>query len=84
MDQLLATAGPPMAIEPWEGEVYSLKELQGFVGGLIELVRLGGGRLMVVNEEGRLKGLPFNLVASLIAKRDIFGDVAIIDDGRLE
>jgi hypothetical protein len=38
----------------------TLKELQGFVGGYIELVRLDDRRLMVVNEDGRSRGLPAN------------------------
>ena len=54
-------------VTPQNGKSFSLQELQGFVGGYIELVRLPGKQFMVVNEEGLLKDLPSNFGASLIA-----------------
>ena len=44
----------------------SLKELQGAVGGWIELIRCGSLGSGFINEEGKLKGLPINLLATLI------------------
>ena len=41
---------------------YTLGDLQFLVGGNIELVHYEGKHL-IVNEEGRLKGLPLNLWA---------------------
>jgi hypothetical protein len=38
-----------------------LRSLQQLVGGLIEVVEVGGGVVLVVNEEGKLEGLPPNL-----------------------
>ena len=37
-----------------------LSALQKLVGGYIELHSLGGGLMLVCNEVGQLKGLPFN------------------------
>ena len=37
-----------------------LETLQNLVGGYIELVRMGGGVGLIVNEEGKLNGLPVN------------------------
>lgn len=37
-----------------------LEFMQRAVGGYIEAIRLRGGRVMWVNEEGMLKGLPTN------------------------
>ena len=37
-----------------------LKELQEIVGGYIETVRIDPDTVMIVNEEGKLLGLPFN------------------------
>lgn len=59
-------------VEPENGKDFSLKELQGFVGGHIEIVPLTKDRLMVVNEEGKLKGLPLNLVATEIYNNESF------------
>lgn len=44
-----------------------LESLQAVVGGYIEFLRFQDGSMMVVNEEGRLHGLPLNAVASFIA-----------------
>jgi hypothetical protein len=39
----------------------SLEGLQAFVGGWIEIVHLGGRTVAVINEEGLLDGLPWNV-----------------------
>ena len=51
----------------------SLSEMQGKVGGLIEMVHLPDGQYLVVNEEGLIDGLPINETASMLAKRTIVG-----------
>jgi hypothetical protein len=59
----------------------SLPIMQLAVGGLIEYVRCrynGKKADMVVNEEGRLIGLPINPIASLIAGQTIVGDVLLL------
>lgn len=37
-----------------------MEELQAIVGGLIELIYLPNNELMVINEEGKIDGLPYN------------------------
>lgn len=37
-----------------------LKRMQDHVGGNIEAVRLGENLIVICNEEGRIKGLPYN------------------------
>lgn len=49
---------------------FELEEMQGIVEGLIEIVHLNDGRLMIVNGEGLLKGLPVNIEATNILRRD--------------
>ena len=39
----------------------SLESFQGAVGGYIETVTYSKGFVIICNEEGRLKGLPFNV-----------------------
>ena len=38
----------------------SLKEAQDFVGGMVECITWPNGDLLIVNEEGKLMGLPLN------------------------
>lgn len=52
-------------VQPKNGTDFQLDELQGFVEGNIEIVYLGGDEIMVVNEEGKLLGLPVNLLATI-------------------
>ena len=52
-------------VSPKNGTDFSLEELKSFVDGWIEIVDLRDGRLMVVNEEGKLLGLPLNLLATV-------------------
>ena len=56
---------------------FKLKEMQEIVGGYIEIVSLDGGMIMVVNEEGLLKRLPPNVIASELAGRVIVGSVLV-------
>lgn len=51
-------------IRPNDGKAFTLKELQGIVGGLIQLVYTHDGKRMYVNEEGKLMNLPYNQLAT--------------------
>ena len=52
-----------------------LSALQKLVGGYIEFHSLGGGLVLVCNEEGQLKGKPFNQTVRLsYYSVNIFGD----------
>lgn len=58
---------------PKNGEVFELDELQRIVGGYIEVVQVGvyaDGCItaleMYVNEEGKLKNLPVNNLATML------------------
>ena len=74
--QLLKTDGTVTDVEPKNGKKFSLEELQAFVGGYIEIAYPPHkSKVLVVNEEGRLIGLPVNEAASAIYKREpIVGD----------
>ena len=56
-------------IKPAKGRYFKLEEMQKYVGGLIEIIPLDGagleGKLLVVNEEGKLINLPFNFLATV-------------------
>lgn len=56
----------------------TLKEMQEFVGGYIELVHLRDGRQMIVNEEGRIHNLPLNPEASALYGGHIAGPAWVL------
>ena len=70
MAQIIKANGEIKETQPSNGTDFSLTELQAVVGGFIEVVHLSDGRLMVVNEEGKLNGLPFNKKASELTDED--------------
>ena len=46
----------------------TLKEAQAFVGGYVEGISMPNGDYLIVNEEGKLRNLPFNEEASKLWK----------------
>jgi hypothetical protein len=88
MAYLLKTDGTIHEVKPATGRVFTIGELQGMVGGYIEVVRTHTGDFMVVNEDGKLRGLPPNDVATERyphGRRDpIVGDVLIATWEELE
>ena len=59
-------------VEPKNGTDFSLEELRGYIGGHIEIVPLKNNRLMIVDEEGKLKNLPYNKPATEIYDKESF------------
>jgi len=60
----------------------TLEEWQAAIGGgYLEAVYLGDN-VMFVDEDGLMKQLPFNSQASVLAQRDIVGDVLVMDRDR--
>lgn len=58
---LVGIRGDGAWVAPGNGKKFSLKELQGFVGGNIEIVRAKEeGMILVINEEGKINNLPVN------------------------
>ncbi len=81
---VLKANGECLHVKPKNGNDFSLEEAQKVVGGYVEVIHLSSTQLMIVNEEGKLRKLPFNRQASLIAymarKADaIVGDVLVCD-----
>ena len=56
-------------VQPKNGKKFTLKELQEYVGGYIELITLPKTKeYMVINEEGKIHELPENGFATAIAQ----------------
>jgi hypothetical protein len=93
---LLRADGTEETVTPKNGTDFKLEELQGFVGGYIEIVsyfwtpqsrRRHRGKILVINEEGKLNGLPHNLRASEIydAPFDVIvGDALLCEEGEVQ
>lgn len=75
---------------PKNGKTFALTEMQEIVGGYIEPIRLNDGRIIIVNEEGLLRGLPVNIEATNILRRDhattqyIVGNAIVCDSDVFE
>lgn len=66
----LKTDGTQEWVKPTDGKKFTLKELQNFVGGLIQFVPLPSGATLVCNDEGKLEGLEPNKLATEMWKRE--------------
>ena len=52
-------------------QISDLEEMQALVGGYIEMLRAASADYcMVINEEGKLKNLPINEIATAMARED--------------
>lgn len=77
--------GSETCVAPDNGTDFSIYEMQSIVGGYIELVKLGSGKIMIVNEEGKINQLPMNTKATQICQLHginevIVGDVLVCDE----
>ena len=84
--EIIKVDGSVEVVDPENGNDFSLEELKSYVGGYIEaLYGAGHDVYMILNEEGKLKDLPVNPLATEIFRTDfgggqdyIVGDVIII------
>lgn len=65
-------------------KMVTLKEMQDCVGGYIEFVWLKDNKILVVNEDGKIAGLPDNLTATKLIREQgisdhIVGNALLID-----
>jgi hypothetical protein len=61
-----------------------LKTLQEAVGGYIEIIDIGNGEVLIVNEEGNMLGLPPNHVATKMLGKSIVGNVVLTNRSNLD
>jgi hypothetical protein len=81
MATLIRANGNVEPILPANGTHFNLTELQTLVGGYIEIAECNDGKLIVLDEEGKLKRKPFNLVGTALYKYGghdpIVGDIVV-------
>ena len=70
--KLIKTYGSIVSVKPANGTDFQLEELSRFVQGYIEVIHPPEmpGYIMVINEEGKLKCLPWNPFATRIWRHD--------------
>ena len=80
MAQIIRTDGTVTNIEPKNGTDFSSEEIHQVINGYIELYYLSDGkRMIILDEEGKLKDLPYNEKATEIADIIRYGDVIVGD-----
>ena len=87
MDRIIKADGTIIATAPQNGTDYQLGELKDIVQGYIEIISDRNGKeIMVLNEEGKLMGLPINATATQWLKERtnivddyVVGDVLVCD-----
>jgi hypothetical protein len=77
---LYKSDGEIVPVLPKNGISFTLKELSGFVNGFIQVISLKDGRLMILNEEGKLDSLAVNNTATNLAKDILFNGDYIVGD----
>jgi hypothetical protein len=87
MATLLRVNGDVIVVEPANGKVFTTSELQRLVGGFIEVVpqprwahhkARWKREVMLVDEDGWAKGLPYNPAACELAEQVLRGDALIL------
>jgi hypothetical protein len=85
--EIIRVNGDRMFVDPENKKDFKLRELQDIVSGYIQIVETTDGRLIVTNEEGKLKKLPTNGIATAYykyGKKDVIvGDVIIINKDQI-
>jgi len=66
MALLIEANGKRCTVSPGNGKYFSLEELQKYIGGYVERINMFNGSAMYVDEEGRLKKLPYNSFATKV------------------
>ena len=81
--QLVSTNGDVKSVKPKNNKTFSLKELQSYVDGYIQILKTRDERIMIINEEGKLNNLPYNEIASSLyiygMQDPVVGDVLVMD-----
>ena len=89
MNEIIRVNGAREEFLPADGRHYTLEEMYKATGcDMVQIVATKDGRLMVLDEEGKLKGRPVNQVATglyLYGNQDpIVGDVLVCEERNIE
>jgi hypothetical protein len=77
----LKADGTETPVEPANGKGFTLAEVQRLCGGYVQLVDLGEGMIMLLDEDGKTKPAPLvNERATQLARPYLFSDDYIVGD----
>ena len=82
MARIIKTNGEIIPVEPKNGTDFQLEEMQEIVGGYIQLFYLMNdvGEVIVMNEDGKIEGLPTNPKATELAESLLYDGDFIVGD----
>lgn len=87
MATILRTNGTQEEVSPANGTDFQLDEVKAIVAGWVEVVGLYDGRIMLLNEEGKLQDMLPNQAATILFNQGgrmwydvIVGDVLVCED----
>ena len=88
MAKFIKSDGTTTEVKPENGSDFGLQELYRYTnGGPIEIVRAYDGQsIIVLNEEGKMKDLPINNIATMLYGNPydyIVGDVLLCKNGEV-
>jgi len=86
MGNLIKTNSVMSNVEPKSGSTYTVEEIRELIGcEWVTIIHLGGGSMLVVDEEGKMNNKPVNSFATQLAKDAkinmldyVVGDVLLI------
>lgn len=77
----IKASGSFRPVAPVNGTDFSLEELQHCAGGYIEIAEVNESTIMVINEEGKINGLPVNAMATGILRRNpMYANEVVVGD----
>ena len=77
MAQIYRVGEKPQTISPKNGHKFELEEAWALIGGHIYMWNIGHGAVMLFDEDGDLKKLPYNPQASRIAGFPVVGTAIV-------
>jgi hypothetical protein len=87
MATLYGTDGRTKEVRPSNGVHWTEEELQGLVGGYVQVVSTIGGEFMVINDNGKSEDLELNIPATrlyIYGRQDVIVGPAVVVSTRLE
>ena len=88
MAQIIKADGTIQEVQPKNGNDFKLAEMNEIVGGYIEIINAKDGRIIIIDEEGKLKNKPFNEEATKLyihgLQDPIVGDVLVCNQEEVD
>ncbi len=90
MTKIYKTNGEVIEVKPKNSTDFIFGELSEIVGGNIGVIQLSDRRVMIFNEQSKMRDLPFNELATMLSQDSIrtgdyiAGDVLVCDKNQVK